>query len=399
MNDRHRGEESESFDWLYGTSNKGVGSGDPTELLPGRAGPKGSDDPEPTRVIKRPVPPEASGPPPSARGLPPEKPPAKRFKLPKPRRIRPVRWVLLLLVLWLVFMVAVPFFAWKSVTKVNADPGGARPADQPGTTYLLVGSDSRQGLTKKQRQALHTGGDVGKRTDTIMLLHTGSGPNLLMSIPRDSIVPVPGHGSTKINSAYAYGGPKLLVKTIEDATGIRIDDYVEIGFGGFVTMVNAVGGIEICPKTALKDPLAGLDVKAGCQSAHGRKALAYARSRHAFARGDIDRAAHQREVVAKIGSKAISPSVFLNPFRYYKLAFAGSDSFTVGDNVGPIAFARFALAMRNVSGDKGLTCGIPIADLAVHWDEARAKRLFQLVKEDRTDQIGKKLCQESGLAL
>ena len=63
-----------------------------------------------------------------------------------------------------------------------------------------------------------------------MLLHIGAGPNMLMSIPRDSLVDVPGHGTTKINAAFAYGGPKLLVKTIEQDTGIRIDDYVEIGF-------------------------------------------------------------------------------------------------------------------------------------------------------------------------
>src|SRR5690606_16159376 len=103
---------------------------------------------------------------------------------------------------------------------------------------------------------LGTGGAVGQRTDTIMVLHTGSGPNLLMSIPRDSIVDVPGHGTTKINAAFAYGGPELLVETIEQNTGIRIDDYVQIGFGGFVGMVDAVGGVEICPAQAMQDPQA-----------------------------------------------------------------------------------------------------------------------------------------------
>jgi len=408
MSDRHRGDESETFDWLYGTKSKGVGSGDPTELLPGvpKDTPAGStsDDPEPTRVFKRPAP---AGPPPSARGLPPGEPPKevapapgapKPAKLKKRRRIRPVRVVLLLVVLWLAYMVAVPLFAWNSVSKVDAEPDRARPGDQPGTTYLLVGSDSREGLTKKQRERLHTGGDVGQRTDTIMLLHTGDGPNLLMSIPRDSIVAIPGHGTAKINAAYAYGGPKLLVKTIEDATDIRIDNYVEIGFGGFVKMVNAVGGITICPKTAMDDEDANLHVKAGCQEAKGAKALAYARSRHAQQLGDIDRAAHQREVVSAIGSEAFSPSTFLNPFRYYKLNFAGAESVKVGDNVSPTAFANFAMAMRKVDGSDGLTCGVPIADFAVHWDTDRANRMFKLIREDRTDEIGKGLCQTSGLA-
>ena len=138
----------------------------------------------------------------------------------------------MLLILWLVFLVAVPLWAWSKVDKVDAFPDGDRPDEQDGTTYLMVGSDSRGDLTEEERKELGTGNASGQRTDTIMLLHTGDGPNLLMSIPRDSLVEVPGHGTTKINAAYAFGGPKLLVRTIEGDTGIRIDHYVEIGFGG-----------------------------------------------------------------------------------------------------------------------------------------------------------------------
>ena len=160
------------------------------------------------------------------------------------------------------------------------EPSGDRPAAQSGTTYLLVGSDSREGLTRKQELRYGVGKGEGRRTDTIMLLHTGSGPNLLMSIPRDSIVDIPGHGTTKINAAFAYGGPKLLDKTIEQNTGIRVDDYVEIGFSGFVDVVDAVGGIQICPKQPMKDRRANLDIKKGCQEVDGKVALGYARSRH-----------------------------------------------------------------------------------------------------------------------
>jgi LCP family protein required for cell wall assembly len=402
---RRRGDEPESFDWLYGTSSTGVGSTDPTEMLPG-APAKGSDEPEATQVIPRPTP---QGSPPSARRLPadqpsrPSAPPpakARRFRLPRLGRFRfrPVRTVLLLLLLYVAYLVAVPFFAWNTISKVDAEPDVARPGDQPGTTYLLVGSDSREGLTEKQRERLHTGGDVGQRTDTIMLLQTGDGPNLLMSIPRDSIVPVPGHGETKINAAYALGGPELIVQTVEEATGIRVDNYVEIGFGGFVKMVNAVGGITICPKEDMVDADADLNVKKGCQPANGRKALAYARSRKTSGLGDIDRASHQREVVAAVGSEAFSPWTFLNPFRYWDLSFASAESVKVGDSVSPIAFANFAMAMRNVGGDNGLTCGVPIADLAVHWDDERAERMFRLIREDKTAEIGKSLCQQSGLA-
>jgi LCP family protein required for cell wall assembly len=301
------------------------------------------------------------------------------------------------LLLWVVYLVAVPFWAWTQIHKVADNPSGSRPADQPGTTYLLVGSDSRSGLTRHQELSLGTGRGVGQRTDTIMLLHTGSGPNLLMSIPRDSLVAIPGHGTTKINAAYAYGGAKLLIKTIEQDTGIRIDDYVEIGFAGFVDVVDAVGGITICPTTAMKDPLANLDIKKGCQPADGKTALGYARSRHTSALGDIARAQHQREVVSAVGSKAVSPWSVLNPFRYFRLANAGTKSLVVGKDTGIFATLRFAWAMTHVNGSNGLTCGVPISDLSVHWDSQRAPALFKLIRQDRSADVPKSLCSPSGL--
>ena len=306
-----------------------------------------------------------------------------------------LRWALLL---WLVFLLAVPFWAWSKVTKVEAAPDGARPAEQPGTTYLLVGSDSRGDLTEEQRKELGTGGDVGQRTDTIMLLHTGDGPNLLMSIPRDSIVPIPGHSTTKINAAYAWGGPELLIRTIEQNTGIRVDHYVEVGFGGFVDMVDAVGGVEICPEKDMVDPQANLDVAAGCQQADGPTALGYARSRKTSADlGDIKRAENQREVVSAVGDKALSPWTLVNPVRYYQTATATARSFAVSEGSSPLAIGRFGLAMTSVDGEKGLTCGIPIRDLAVNWDTERAKQLFTHIIEDDTASVPDRLCTPSGL--
>jgi LCP family protein required for cell wall assembly len=312
--------------------------------------------------------------------------------------LRPkVGWLKYVLLLWVVFLVAVPLLAWQQIDKVDATPTGDRPGKQGGTTYLLVGSDSREGLTRKQQLALGTGKGSGRRTDTIMLLHTGAGPNLLMSIPRDSLVEVPGHGTTKINAAFAFGGPKLLVRTIENNTGIRVDDYVEIGFSGFVDVVDAVGGIQICPKQRMVDKQANLDVKKGCQEADGKVALGYARSRKTSGLGDIARAQHQREVVSAVGKEAASPWSVLNPVRYYRLAFAGSRSLRVGEDTGIISTARFAWAMTRVNGKNGLTCGVPISDLAVHWDRDRAKRLFGLIADDRTADVPQGLCRQSGL--
>jgi len=297
---------------------------------------------------------------------------------------------------WIVFLIAVPVWAWGKIAKVDAEPNGARPNDQPGTTYLLVGSDSRRGLTAAQRKELTTGNAAGARTDTILLLHTGSGPKLLMSIPRDSLVAIPGYGTTKVNAAYAYGGPKLLVKTIENNTGIRIDDYVEIGFGGLVNVVDSVGGVTICPKKDLKDKDSGLDVKKGCQTADGKTALAYSRARHVYATQDIQRVQSQREVLGSIAAKVKSPWTVLNPFRYQRVASGASKSLQIGANVGPISLVRFALALSSAMGGSGLNCTVPVRDFAVNWDPVRAPKMFDLIKADRTADIGT-LCTKDGL--
>ena len=95
------------------------------------------------------------------------------------------------------------------------------------------------------------------------------GEPALISVPRDSYVPIPGNGTNKINAAYAFGGPELLVQTVEQNTGLRIDAYTEIGFGGFVNVIDALGGIEMCVPKAIKDKDSHLDLPKGCQDLDG----------------------------------------------------------------------------------------------------------------------------------
>jgi LCP family protein required for cell wall assembly len=305
-----------------------------------------------------------------------------------------------LLALWVLFLIAVPVYAWSRIDRVDAEPDGDRPADQGGTTYLLVGSDSRADLDEEQRQELSTGeGVAGSRTDTILLLHVGDGKPLLLSIPRDSPVDIPGHGTAQINTAYnkdAYedGGPDLLVETIEANTGIRVDDYVEVGFGGFVDVVDALGGIEICPKEPIKDPLAGLDLAKGCQEADGVKALGFARTRKSFAMQDLTRVQNQRAVISSIGSAAASPATVLNPWRYWNVASSGASSLTIGDNVGPISMARFAWTMSQIQSN-GLSCTVPVRTTtsSLEWDPQLAPAMFEAVADDQTDDITKEMCR------
>ncbi len=310
-----------------------------------------------------------------------------------------IRTVLLLLVLWLIYTVAVPFVTWKGSDQIAFEPSkGERPADQPGTTYLLVGSDSRAGLSAEERKEYSTGNPKSELTDTMMLLHTGDGPSVLLSIPRDSIVDMPGYGESKINSAYARGGPELLVQTIEGETGIRIDKYVEIGLGGVVDVVDAVGGVEVCPKERLKDPLAGLDIKKGCQEVDGKTALAYSRSRKQSALGDLERVRRQREVIGAIGNKVLSPWSVVNPVRWWKLNRAVPTFFRFGDGTSALDASRWAYAMTKTGSGDNRTCTMPVTDASAnHWNRDLADPLFQAIIDDQTDEITDEQCTPNGV--
>ena len=285
---------------------------------------------------------------------------------------------------WIVFVLIialVAFVLWTDsrLERTDALPVGSSSSGS-GTNWLLVGSDSRQGLSEEEQAQLGTGGDVGVgRTDTIMLLHIpNSGTAQLVSIPRDSLVNVPGFGEDKINAAFTYGGPQLLAQTVEQATGVGIDHYAEIGMGGLANVVDAVGGVNICLDEPILDPLAGIDLAAGCQDLEGSDALGYVRTR-ATAMGDLDRVERQREFFAALLDKITSPATLANPFRAVSLVNHTASSFLVNEDDHVWHLARVALAMS--SGVETQT--IPISgfmDTAVGnvvlWDEAGAQELF-----------------------
>jgi LCP family protein required for cell wall assembly len=303
--------------------------------------------------------------------------------------------VVVLLVLALLWLIGVPAYAWSKVARLDADPGGERPANQPGQTFLLVGSDSREGLTAEERKRLGTGSTDGRRTDTIMIVYVPlGGKPALISVPRDSFVPIPGKGRNKINAAYAFGGPELLVRTVEANTGLRVDSYVEIGFGGFVNIIDALGGIEMCLPKAIKDRDSHLDLPKGCQNLDGTTALGYVRMRKADPRGDLGRVERQREMLAAVAKKAASPATVVNPVRYWNLSNASTQAVTLDEDTSLFGFTRLALAMRRVSNGNGYTLTVPTSDdsastsagSAVLWDNDRAKALFaDLARGDTGD--------------
>ena len=333
----------------------------------------------------------------------PTGPPPRRPITPPPGRRRArIRWRWLL-PLVAVLLIAYPLLlgatAWTHLNRVDAvGPAHAvsDPGDQKGRTYLVVGSDSRNDLTAEERKRLGTGSVTGRRTDTIMMLHVSSGgPTVLVSIPRDSYVTIPGRGKNKINAAYAFGGPSLLIQTVENATGVRIDDYVETGLGGFANIVDAIGGVRLCPDRAMKDKDAHLDIPAGCQQMDGPTALGYARARKSDPRGDLGRVERQREVLAAIAGKTLSAGTIVQPWRAFPAASAGGDALTIDKGTSPLGVVRFVLAMRAVAGGGGLSLTVPIANPAlqtsageaVSWNRTKALALFRALQNDDTDAI------------
>ncbi len=224
-----------------------------------------------------------------------------------------------------------------------------RPTGSAGQNWLITGSDSRQGLTTQQENQLATGHDIsGQRSDTVMLLHIpgNGGQPTLVSLPRDLYVAIPGNGMNKLNAAFALGGPNLLAQTVQNYTGLRIDHYMGIGFGGLVNVVNSVGGVNICVKQALDDTASGLHLKPGCQTLNGAQALGYVRDRHSFAASDLQRVQDQRALLKALLSKATSPVVFLNPFAAIPTATNSARALTVDQGTHLYQLIRVAFALR-----------------------------------------------------
>jgi LCP family protein required for cell wall assembly len=297
-------------------------------------------------------------------------------------------------VFYIVFFLLLGIKTGLSLDKIQATPA-VQVEDTAGTNWLLVGSDSREGLSVEEQQQLHTGQDEGaQRTDTIMLVHLGSNGTTLVSLPRDSFVYIPEHtdldgvaqGQTrnKLNAAYSQGGAPLLVSTVEFNTGLRIDHYMEVGFRGIRDLTDAIGGIDVCVPQDYDDEKSNLHVKAGCQELDGVTALAYVRMRYADPKGDIGRIERQQQYLAAVMKKVSKVTTILNPIAMYRTSKAGTDSVILGKGDGIRDVARLGLAMKGISAGKGKIATVPISNVdantaagsSIIWDKEAAIAFF-----------------------
>ena len=312
-----------------------------------------------------------------------------------------IKWTAITLVTLLV-VVSVSTYFWadsKLNRQVDLSKVIERPEGGKGTNYLIVGSDSREGLSAEEKKKLRTGSAEGKRTDSMMILHTGDNGPTLISLPRDSDVEIPsfvgsesgktfkGTGRhTKLNAAYATDGPELLVRTVEFNTGLRIDHYVEIGFAGFANIVDAVGGVDLTiPKGGMKDTKSGANFAAGEQTLDGKQALAFVRTRYALAGSDLDRTKNQQKFLAALASQTATPGTILNPFKLYPTMSAGLDTLIVDKDMGLFDLGDMFWAMKGVTGGDGKSMNMPISGSTggnLVWDKAKVKTLVDQLKND-----------------
>ncbi|MEN9324577.1 MAG: hypothetical protein RL414_331 [Actinomycetota bacterium] len=273
--------------------------------------------------------------------------------------------------------------------------------------YLVVGSDSREGLTKAQIKALRVGSTAvaaGGRSDTMLLVHISKSRDAayVVSIPRDTLVNIPAHRSQdgtrdiperpgKINAAFAFGGAPLLIQTIEAKTNLKIDHYVEVSFAGFTGVVDALGGIEVCSKVAINDPKSHLVMSAGSHILDGIEALKYVRTRDFDGRGDIGRMERQQQFVSAVLRKATSSGVLLNPIKLTKFFNATISTVKMDTSVNKSDLLTLAKQMRNLSAGNLRTLTVPLSDpngsypgvgSVVIWDQVLATDLWTRIRND-----------------
>jgi LCP family protein required for cell wall assembly len=298
----------------------------------------------------------------------------------------------------------------SKINKVDVLGGGGQKAVAGSQTFLLVGSDSREGLTREEQAQLSTGhADYGKHSDTMILAHIShknGGHATLVSLPRDSLVEVPDFTDSKgkfhkahrskLNAAYSLGGPKLAVLTIQNATGVHIDHYVEVNFTGFLKMVDAVGGVDVCITKAiaakLPDKDSGLDLPAGKSHIKGKQALAYVRARHIYPNQDLGRIQAQQKFIGAMIRQTLSAGTLANPRKLQKLFSALGDSLTADKNIKSNDLIKLASTLHSFSPSKVTFATVPVADASytvpglgstLLWDVPAAQAMFTLINQDK----------------
>ncbi|OKI17369.1 hypothetical protein A6A07_40385 [Streptomyces sp. CB03911] len=295
----------------------------------------------------------------------------------------------------------------SAVERVDAFSGDrTRPADDGATTFLVVGTDDREGIPEETlKNVLHAGGKSCHCTDTMMIVQLAGdgGRASVISLPRDSYVDIPAHqdqathkevpaGKGKINAAYGMGGAQLAVRTVEQNTGLRIDHYLQLDFVSFVSTVDALGGVPVCTSKPLKDDYSGLDLPAGTTTLDGAGALKYVRARYVDGSADLGRMHRQHRFMAQLLHRAADSGTLLNPVKLARLTDGVLGSVKADKDLDVGELVTLATRLRGLSAGNTDFATVPLGVLdhqvpgwgsTVLWDQAGAKALFDAVRAGR----------------
>jgi LCP family protein required for cell wall assembly len=340
--------------------------------------------------------PGPAGPPAEPAAAPPAAVPARPRRRSRRRRVaRLLSWVA---VVTSVSVLAASVVGFGALALINShvnrtcifcgtdeETKQARPAKADGDggkalNFLLVGSDSRDGLSKEELKAAGTEANPGaKLTDSIILVHLSPKRDkaVLVSFPRDSWVEIPGHGFGRINTAYGKGeaerkggGPAMLIRTIEQLSGIYVDHYLEVDFRGFLKMVDALGGVDVCLPEAAKDKDAALDLPAGRSRVRGTQALAFVRARKFDPRGDFGRIQRQQQFLGSMLRRATSLGILARPDRLYRFLDTVARSLTVDDKLSFNDMKALATKLRGLDPAKIVFVTVPYHPKGVYHGKA-----------------------------
>ena len=296
-----------------------------------------------------------------------------------------------------------------SINKIDVFSGIDKRPEKKSTAmnYLLVGSDTREGLSKAELKALRVGSvatAAGKRSDTMLLVHISKARDkaVMISIPRDTFALIPEHTSktgklipavhSKINSSFNWGGAPLLIQTIEEMTDLKIDHYIEINFAGFARIVDSIGGVEVCTKKNINDPKSHLVLEAGVHTLNGIESLKYVRTREFDGMGDLGRMQRQQAFMSAVLRKATSAGVLLNPVTIASFINSALSAVTTDSELKNSDLIALAKQMKSLSTSSVRTLTVPLSDLnyysngvtsAVLWDPLLAPQLWTRLREDQ----------------
>ncbi|MFF4231988.1 LCP family protein [Streptomyces sp. NPDC001820] len=267
-----------------------------------------------------------------------------------------------------------------------------------GTNVLVVGIDSRTGLSAEDKKRLHVGGKGCDCTDVMMVVHIAEDGRRMsvVSIPRDSYVEFADHAHArhfgKINGAFAHGGGDLTVRTVEKATGLRIDHYLETDFTGFADTVDRLGGAKVCTDKSLQDPGSGLDLAAGAHQLNGIHALRYVRARHLSPPGDLGRVRRQQRLLIEMLSRLRAEGAFANPVAAVRTALKLRTSVRTDPDTNLADLMKLGSRLRGLTADQTEFATVPISDFdhrvpqwgsTLLWDKDRSAALWAALRADR----------------